>query len=119
MSSQQSRSSRFARLAQRGAPLVGVLACATSVAAGALVASPAAQAAAICGDHASIVQNLARKHAETPQAMGLSADGGVIEVLVSPEGGWTILVTYPRRPSCVVAVGEAWQSLRQLVGERS
>jgi hypothetical protein len=40
----------------------------------------------------------------------------VIEVLVSPEGGWTMLITYPRRPTCVVATGEAWQML-QLAGE--
>ena len=33
------------------------------------------------------------------------------QVLVSPEGGWTMLITYPRRPTCIVAVGEAWQIL--------
>ena len=58
-----------------------------------------------------MVQQLAQTHEEKPQALGLSGDGGVIEVLVSPEGGWTMLVTYPRRPTCVVAVGEAWQTL--------
>jgi hypothetical protein len=39
----------------------------------------------------------------------------VLEILVAPDGGWTILVTYPKRPTCVLAVGEAWQML-QLAG---
>ena len=32
------------------------------------------------------------------------------------EGGWTMLLTYPRRPTCVVATGESWQML-QLAGQ--
>jgi hypothetical protein len=47
----------------------------------------------------------------------LTSDGGVLEVLISPSGGWTILVTYPKRPTCVVAVGEAWQPLQLTGGE--
>ena len=34
---------------------------------------------------------------------------------MSPEGGWTMLVTYPKRPTCVVAMGEAWEE--QLAGD--
>jgi hypothetical protein len=78
---------------------------------GAVTSSPAA-AATVCGDRGAILKRLEQRHEETPQALGLSADGGVLEVLVSPEGGWTILVTYPKRPTCIVAVGEAWQLLR-------
>ena len=74
-----------------------------------------AAAAKLCGDRDQILKRLAQRHDETPQALGLSSDGGVLEVLVSPSGGWTILVTYPKRPTCVVAVGRAWQSL-QLAG---
>jgi hypothetical protein len=70
-----------------------------------------AEAAQLCGERREILARLEQAHAETPQALGLTTDGGVIEVLVSPEGGWTILVTYPRRPTCVVAVGEAWEML--------
>ena len=67
-----------------------------------LAATPAA-AQAICGDHGEIRERLEKNHAETPQAIGLSQDGGLVEVLVSPSGGWTILITYPGRPTCVVA----------------
>ena len=66
----------------------------------------------MCGDRDQILAQLEHMHDEKPKALGLSADGGVVEVLVSPEGGWTILVTYPDRPTCVVAVGQAWEALQ-------
>jgi hypothetical protein len=36
----------------------------------------------------------------------------VVQVLVSPDGSWTMLVTYPRRPTGVVAAGAAWAMLQ-------
>ena len=83
---------------------------------GSALASPSAEAARICGERDQILERLEQKHHETPQALGLSSDGGVLELLVSPKGGWTLLVTYPKRPTCVLAVGEAWQALT-LVGQ--
>ena len=82
----------------------------------ALISKPAEAAPKLCGDRHQILERLEQAHEERPQALGLSGDGGVIEVLVSPEGGWTMLITYPRRPTCVVATGEAWQML-QLAGQ--
>ena len=70
----------------------------------------------ICGERDALLEQFATEHDEKPQALGLGADGGVIEVLVSPEGGWTMLVTYPQRPTCVVAMGEAWVTM-QLAGD--
>ena len=98
----------------RLAGLTGLAALA--VLGGSVVSEPADATPRLCGDRTEILERLAQSHAETPQSLGLSGDGGVIEVLVSPEGGWTMLVTYPRRPTCVVAAGEAWQVL-QIVGE--
>jgi hypothetical protein len=95
--------------------LIGPLAFVALVLLGSAAVSGSAQAVARCGDRDEILATLKQRHEEMPQAVGLSADGGVLEILVSPEGGWTILVTYPKRPTCVVAVGEAWQTL-QLAG---
>ena len=106
-----------ARRARPGARLALPLA-AIALAGGAFMSSPA-EAAAVCGDRGAILKRLEQRHEETPQALGLSADGGVLEVLVSPEGGWTILVTYPKRPTCIVAVGEGWQLLQLTGGERA
>jgi hypothetical protein len=80
------------------------------------VGTAPAEAARICGDRHRILEQLKQEHNERPNALGLSADGGVLEVLVSPEGGWTILVTYPERRTCVVAVGRSWEAL-QVAGE--
>jgi hypothetical protein len=74
------------------------------------------EGARICGERDTLLEQFALRHDETPQALGLGADGGVIEVLVSPEGGWTMLVTYPDRPTCVVAMGNYWEML-QLAGD--
>lgn len=78
---------------------------------------PAEAAPKLCGDRDEILKRLSQGHNEAPAALGLSADGGVLEVLVSPKGGWTIIVTYPNRPTCVVAVGDNWESLAHLAGQ--
>ena len=75
-----------------------------------LVSQPAAAQSA-CGERANILQNLERVHSETPRALGLSADGKLLKILVSPTGSWTILVSYPGRLTCLVAAGEDWERL--------
>jgi hypothetical protein len=101
----------------RAVQLVGSFALAAFAFAGGALFSPSAEAARLCGERDEILKRLEQRHDETPQALGLSSDGGVLELLVSPSGGWTILVTYPKRPTCVVAVGEAWQALQLTSGE--
>ncbi len=80
-------------------------------------AAPQADAQTICGDRAQILERLVQEFAETPQAVGLSQDGALVEVMVSPTGGWTILVTYPKRPTCVVATGDSWEALTIPAGQ--
>jgi hypothetical protein len=111
--------SRVARGVRRGraAQLLGRSLLATLACAGGILLGSPVEAARLCGERAAILKSLEQKHQETRQALGLSTDGGVLEVLVSPSGGWTILVTYPKRPTCVVAVGEAWQALQLTGGE--
>jgi hypothetical protein len=82
---------------------------------GSAAAGPA-NAVRICGERDVLLEQFAVQHRERPQALGLGADGGVVEVLVAPDGGWTMLVTYPERPTCVVAMGEAWEML-ELAGD--
>jgi hypothetical protein len=114
-----SHSSRVARGSSRAraAQLVGRFLLAPLAFAGGILPGSPVEAARLCGERGAILKSLEQKQQETRQALGLSADGGVLEVLVSPSGGWTILVTYPKRPTCVVAVGEAWQALQLTGGE--
>lgn len=78
-----------------------------------------ASARPVCGDHASLVTNLGKFHAERPKALGLSADGNVVEVLVSATGSWSIIVSYPNRVTCLVATGEKWEHLPVVASGRA
>ena len=122
ITTQSAAGARVGTVSGFGARLIGALAmiATTTLVATTLASQPAnaqQQRKTVCGERDKILARLEQKHQEKPQALGLSADGGVLEVLVSPEGGWTILVTYPERPTCIVAVGQAWQSLTHLVGQ--
>jgi hypothetical protein len=77
---------------------------------GAAAGHPAAAAPA-CGQRDRLLEQLDQRFAEKPQAIGLSADGGVLEILASSNGSWTILITYPNRPTCVVASGQAFENI--------
>lgn len=73
-----------------------------------------ASASPVCGDRSKVIDSLNAKYSEEPVAVGVTSNGGVIEVLKAPDGQtWTILFTYPSGPSCLVASGEAWQDLEE------
>ena len=71
------------------------------------MAAPAS-AQVICSERGKFIERLATRYHEAPVAMGLAANGSVVEVLASDSGTWTIIVTTPAGRSCVVASGEAW-----------
>ncbi len=68
----------------------------------------------VCGERTQILEKLAKRYSETPQSIGLSADGNVVQVLVSEAGTWSILVSHPSRRTCLVAVGNHWESMPPL-----
>lgn len=70
-----------------------------------------ASAEQVCGERIKMMTQLGEKFAESPVAMGLTSAGAVIEVLTSPSGSWTFLVTYPTGQTCMVASGENWEAL--------
>ncbi|UVK38816.1 hypothetical protein LHFGNBLO_000104 [Mesorhizobium sp. AR10] len=86
-------------------------------------ASPAATASGLpsCGSRPEILKQLSTRFNEAPVALGLAKNGSVIEVLTSDDGEtWTILISQPNGPSCLVAVGEGWEELKRVgaKGER-
>ncbi len=85
--------------------------CALSICWSALPTSAAAQS--VCIARAEAATNLKKKFAEVPVSMGLSKQGTVIEVFASPEGSWSIVMTFPNGMSCIMAAGEEWQSMQQ------
>jgi hypothetical protein len=89
--------------------LVGMLGVTSPAAA---QAQPGPELAPACHSHADVTKMLEKKFAEQPSALGVQANGHLVEVFVSNEGtSWTIVVTRPDGWSCIVAVGEHWESL--------
>ncbi len=80
---------------------------------------PPAQAQAMCGERRAVVQNLEQTYSEAPVSIGLASNGAVIEVLASPSGSFTIILTRPNGLSCVMAAGESWEDLpKRLAGAK-
>ena len=77
------------------------------------LALPASLGGAENSDERKIVlKYLSNKFSEQPIAMGLAANGGLIEVLTSRKGlTFTIIVTMPEGDTCMVAAGEGWENL--------
>jgi hypothetical protein len=65
-----------------------------------------------CSDRATIGLILADRWGEAPVAQGLGANGTLVEVWASPATAtWTITVTPPGGPTCVVASGDGYEQL--------
>lgn len=84
----------------------------------ALLAAQAAQAAGgrNCGPHQDVVERLAGKFGENRRSIALAANNSVIEVFASDEtGSWTITATAPGGPTCLIASGQAYQQLADIL----
>ncbi|MFQ1699294.1 hypothetical protein ACJ5NV_01730 [Loktanella agnita] len=65
-----------------------------------------------CAEHTAVVERLAANYGESRQSIGLGSDNSVVEVFASAEtGSWTITVTRPGGPTCLVAAGQSFQQL--------
>lgn len=80
----------------------------------ALPGQAAAQSA--CGDRTEVLADLSKRYSEERGAAGITQAGGLLEVTVGPSGSWTILLTLPGEPACVVAAGEEWQFMPTAIG---
>ncbi len=67
-----------------------------------------------CASHATVAARLAETYGENRQAMGLASNNTVVEVFASTQTGtWTITVTVPGGPTCLVAAGLGIQLLEE------
>ena len=73
--------------------------------------TPPAKADAVCGERRAIIADLEKTYSEVPVSIGLETNGSVIEVLASPSGSFTIILTQPNGLACVMAAGENWENL--------
>jgi hypothetical protein len=70
-----------------------------------------AEAQTVCGPRKELIGYFGRTFGEMPAAIALTDLGALLEVLVSPQGSWTIILTRPGGQTCVVATGANWQPL--------
>jgi hypothetical protein len=70
-----------------------------------------AEAASQCGNHDKIVDVLGHKYKETRRVMGVVNAKAVMEIFMSPQGTWTMVITDTSGISCITAAGEEWQDV--------
>jgi len=86
-----------------------VIGCAAVMA---LLAGPVVAQGRNCAPREMVVERLASKYGETRHSMGLGANNVVIEVFASDTSGtWTITVTSVSGITCLVASGQAYESM--------
>jgi len=78
----------------------------------ALLAAPASSAENICGKRDDIVSRLESGYQEFNSAMGMSTNGGLVELYTSENGTWTLMLSQPNGVSCLIAAGENWESFK-------
>lgn len=87
----------------------------TYAALGVSLLAPSAQAqSANCAAHDVVAARLAEGWGETRQSIGLAADNSVVEIYAALDTGtWSITITRPGGPTCLVASGQAFQHLAE------
>lgn len=73
----------------------------------------------MCAPYERMVTELESRFQEARTGRGVDARGHLVEVYSSEGGSWTMLVTIPNGPSCIVATGQAWETLTPVRGEQS
>ena len=89
---------------------------AASLGLGALLAAtgPAFPQSGNCAMRQHVIDRLASAYGETRQSIGLGANNQVVEMFASTETGtWTITVTTPNGLTCLVASGQAYESVSE------
>ena len=89
------------------------------IGAAAILFSTAAQAQQNqCNQRDDVLELLSNKYSESRVAVGVTNNGGLVEVLKSGQEAksdtWTIIITSPQGVSCLVAAGEGWRDMEQL-----
>lgn len=67
-----------------------------------------------CAKQGLMQQLLAEKYKEAPVGVGTVNRDRYMQLFVSAEGTWTMLMTQTDGQSCIIASGENWDSLPQI-----
>jgi len=75
---------------------------------------PPSAAAALtlqCVPREAVFDRLKAATGEVPAYRGVTSDGALFEVLVSPDGTWTAFFTFPDGLTCPIGTGEGWRDV--------
>ena len=70
-----------------------------------------ASAVAPCGSHDAVAKSLTTKFKEARRVMGVVNAKAVMEIFMSPQGTWTVVVTDTNGTACIIATGQDWQEV--------
>ena len=69
-----------------------------------------------CATRDLVVERLAQKYGESRQAIGLGTQGAMVEIFASEDSGsWTITVTMPDGSTCLMATGQSYEKLEEVL----
>jgi hypothetical protein len=80
--------------------------------------APQAQVPVPCAPRTAVMNELKQSFDEQPSGRGIAGDGTVLELLTSPSGSWTLIVSLPNGHSCFATAGEAWEAVKEGDAER-
>ena len=73
-----------------------------------------AQTTPNCAPRDAVIARLAEKYGESRQSMGLGGNNAVMELFASRDtGSWTITVTTTEGLTCLVASGQAFETMAE------
>lgn len=73
-----------------------------------------AQSPQNCGPRDVILERLAQSYGESRQSIGLGGNNSLVEVFASDDtGSWTITMTLANGMTCLMASGQAFESLAE------
>ncbi|MDF3412862.1 hypothetical protein HKX54_00195 [Sulfitobacter sp. M57] len=76
----------------------------------------AAQGTRNCAPRQAVMDRLADGYGETRQSVGLGSNNAMVEVYASAEtGSWTITVTSPGGLTCLVASGQSFETVAEVM----
>ena len=79
-----------------------------------ILATQAGWAAPQCAPRDGVLAALSQKYGETRRGIGMAGEGQMMELFASTDtGSWTITVTLPDGTTCLVATGQAFETLTE------
>jgi hypothetical protein len=93
---------------------LGLMPVAVLIASGLLATASSAPAETQCSARNDLVEQLDTQYGEMPAAVGQVDEQSLVEIFVSEQGTWTILVSGTDGGACILATGEGWDSTKVL-----